>query len=154
MTFQLSPENGFLPDFNGIPDEVARQAKMMWLNYPNNPTGATADISFYEEAVAFCRKFEILLAHDAPYCDVTFDGYQPPSVLQVPGAADVAVEFNSLSKTYNMAGWRLGFLIGNPEVVRIVSTYKSQVDTSTFLPLNDSRRIGINWRSDLATKQE
>ncbi len=107
----------------------------MCLNYPNNPTGAIAELDTFEEAVAYCRKYEILLAHDAPYCDITFDGFKAPSVLQVSGAKDVAVEFNSLSKTYNMAGWRLGFLVGNKDVVNIVHTYKSQVDTSTFIPL-------------------
>lgn len=131
----LHPENGYLPDFHEIPENIARKAKLMWLNYPNNPTGAVADLSLFEEAVDFCTKYEILLAHDAPYCDITFDGFTAPSVLQVPGSKQVAVEFNSLSKTYNMAGWRLGFMVGNPEVVRIVHTYKSQVDTSTFIPL-------------------
>jgi LL-diaminopimelate aminotransferase len=131
----LYAEKGYLPNLNDIPEDIARKAKLMWLNYPNNPTGATAELSFFEEVIAFCRKYEILVAHDAPYCDVTFEGYRPPSILQIPGAKDVAVEFNSLSKTYNMAGWRLGFLLGNAEVVRIVHTFKSQVDTSTFIPL-------------------
>jgi len=131
----LRPENGYLPDFQEIPEEVARKAKIIWLNYPNNPTGAVADLTFFERSVDFCTRYEILLAHDAPYCDITFDGFTAPSVLQVAGSKQVAVEFNSLSKTYNMAGWRLGFMVGNPEVVRIVHTYKSQVDTSTFMPL-------------------
>ncbi|MBP8856760.1 MAG: aminotransferase class I/II-fold pyridoxal phosphate-dependent enzyme [Anaerolineaceae bacterium] len=131
----LHPENSYLPDFQDIPEEVARKAKILWLNYPNNPTGAVADLQILKQAVDFCMKYQILLAHDAPYCDITFDGFQAPSILQIPGAKQVSVEFNSLSKTYNMAGWRLGFMVGNPEVVRIVHTYKSQVDTSTFIPL-------------------
>ncbi len=131
----LTPEKEYKPDFSVIPESTAKKAKLMWLNYPNNPTGAIAELDTFEEAVAYCRKYEILLAHDAPYCDITFDGFKAPSVLQVSGAKDVAVEFNSLSKTYNMAGWRLGFLVGNKDVVNIVHTYKSQVDTSTFIPL-------------------
>lgn len=131
----LTPNNKYQPDFSTISEQTAKKAKLMWLNYPNNPTGAIADLATFEEAVAFCRKYEILLAHDAPYCDITFDGFHAPSVLQVSGAKDVAVEFNSLSKTYNMAGWRLGFLVGNKDVVNLVHTYKSQVDTSTFIPL-------------------
>lgn len=131
----LHPENGYLPDFTNIPDEVANKAKILWLNYPNNPTGAIASLPVFQQAVEFCMEHEILLAHDAPYCDITFEGFQAPSILQIPGAKQVAIEFNSLSKTYNMAGWRLGFMVGNPEVVRIVHTYKSQVDTSTFIPL-------------------
>ncbi len=131
----LLPENNFLPDLEAIPEDVLRRAKIMWLNYPNNPTSAVAPLSFFEKAVAFARKHDILLAHDAPYVDVTFDGYEAPSLLEVPGAKEVAVEFNSLSKAFNMAGWRLGMMVGNPDVVRAVHVYKSQVDTSQFLPV-------------------
>ncbi len=131
----LLPENGFLPDLEAIPADVLKRAKILWLNYPNNPTSAVAPLSFFEEAVAFGRKHDILIAHDAPYVDVTFDGYDAPSILQVPGAKEVAVEFNSLSKAFNMAGWRLGCMVGNPDVVRYVHIYKSQVDTSQFLPV-------------------
>ncbi len=131
----LLAENDFLPDLEAIPAEVLRRAKILWLNYPNNPTAAVAPLAFFEQAVAFARKHGILLAHDAPYVDVTFDGYQAPSLMQVPGAKDVAVEFNSLSKAFNMAGWRLGMMVGNPAVVRYVHVYKSQVDTSQFLPV-------------------
>ena len=139
----LHPENSYLPDFQDIPEEVARKAKILWLNYPNNPTGAVADLQILKQAVDFCMKYQILLAHDAPYCDITFDGFQASSILQIPGAKQVSVEFNSLSKTYNMAGWRLGFMVGNPEVVRIVHTYKSQVDTSTFIPLMAAAELAL-----------
>ena len=131
----LVRENGFLPDLNAIPAEVLRRAKILWLDYPNNPTAAVAPLSFFEEAVAFAREHGILLAHDAPYVDVTYDGYEAPSLMQVPGAKEVAVEFNSLSKAFNMAGWRLGMMVGHPDVVRYVHVYKSQVDTSQFLPV-------------------
>ena len=92
-------------------------------------------MAFFEEAVAFARKHQILLAHDAPYTEICFDGYVAPSILQVPGAKEVTVEFNSMSKTYNMAGWRLGMAVGNPDVIRYLSTYKSQMDTSNFAPI-------------------
>lgn len=131
----LEESHGFLPDLDAIPEEVAQRAKLLWLNYPNNPTGAVASMSFFEQAVAFARKYDILIAHDAPYVDVTFEGYRAPSILEVPGAKEVAVEFNSFSKAFNMAGWRLGMLVGHPKVVRHVHVYKSQLDTSHFLPI-------------------
>lgn len=131
----LLQANGYLPDFNSIPEAVAQRAKLMWLDYPNNPTGAVAPLSFFEEAIAFARKYDILIAHDAPYVDVCFDNYDAPSMLQVPGAKDRVVEFNSLSKTYNMAGWRLGMAVGNPTVINYLHTYKTQVDSAHFEPI-------------------
>jgi LL-diaminopimelate aminotransferase len=107
----------------------------MWLNYPNNPTGATADLDFLARAVDFARQHNLLLCHDAPYCDVTYDGYLAPSLLQVPGAADVAVEFNSLSKSWNMAGWRVGMAVGNAQALGALAQVKSNVDSGIFLPL-------------------
>ena len=135
VTFPILAENDFLPDLDAIPQETLEKAKILWLNYPNNPTGAVATMAFFEEAVTFARKHRILIAHDAPYVDICFDGYIAPSILQVPNARDVAVEFNSLSKTYNMAGWRLGMAAGNPDVINYLFTYKSQMDTSTFSPI-------------------
>ncbi|MBP8998276.1 MAG: aminotransferase class I/II-fold pyridoxal phosphate-dependent enzyme [Anaerolineaceae bacterium] len=135
VNFSLLEENHFLPDLEAIPAEVLKDAKILWLNYPNNPTGAIASLSFFEEVITFARKHRILVAHDAPYVDICFDGYTAPSLMQVPGAKDVAIEFNSLSKTYNMAGWRLGMAVGNPEVIDYLFTYKSQMDTSTFGPI-------------------
>ena len=136
--FPLHPGRGFLPDFDAILGEVADAARMMWLNYPNNPTARTADLDFLEQAVSFARKNDILLCHDAPYCDVVYDGYVPPSLMQVPGAVDVAVEFNSLSKTYNMAGWRVGMAVGNPDVLASLSLVKSNVDSGQFLPVQEA----------------
>lgn len=131
----LLAENRFLPDLDAIPPHIAEQAKILWLNYPNNPTGAVATLDFFEKAVEFARKYNVLVAHDAPYVDVCFDGYVAPSLLQIAGAKEVAVEFNSLSKAYNMAGWRVGMAIGNPEVIRYLFTYKSQLDSSQFEPI-------------------
>jgi LL-diaminopimelate aminotransferase len=131
----LRESNAFLPDLKAIPADVARRAKIMWIDYPNNPTGAVAPLSFFEEVVEFARKNEIFIAHDAPYVDVCFDGYIAPSMLQVPGAKDVAIEFNSLSKTYNMAGWRVGMAGGNAQVLSYMHTYKSQVDSGAFEPI-------------------
>ncbi len=134
----LLPEQGFLPDLDAIPLDVARRARLMWLNYPNNPTGGTADLPFLERAVAFCREHDILLCHDAPYADVTFDGYRAPSVLSVPGAKEVALEFNSLSKSHNMAGWRVGMVVGNRQAGRALLQLKSNVDSGMFVPLQQA----------------
>lgn len=131
----LLAENTFLPSFREIPEDVLRKAKLMWLNYPNNPTGAIAPLSFFEEAVELAKEYQFLIAHDAPYLDVCFDGYQAPSLLQIPGAKDVAIEFNSLSKTYNMAGWRVGMALGNTKTIRLLKVLKSQIDSSHFKPI-------------------
>lgn len=135
VALPLLKENGFLPDLKAIPAADLKKAKILWLNYPNNPTGAIAPMSFYEEAILFAREHQLLIAHDAPYTDVCFDNYHAPSILQLQGAKEVCVEFNSLSKTYNMAGWRLGMAVGNPEVINYLFTYKSQMDTSNFAPV-------------------
>lgn len=135
--FSLLPERGWLPDFSAIPEESARAARMLWLNYPNNPTGATASLDFLAEAVDFCRRYDILLCHDAPYIDVTFDGYRAPSILQVPGAREVAIEFNSLSKTYNMAGWRVGMAVGNRTAIEALGRVKTQIDSGLARPIQD-----------------
>ncbi len=139
----LTKENNFLPDFNAIPKNVAKEAKIMWLNYPNNPTGAVADLDFFKKAIDFARENDILIAHDAPYCDLCFDGFEAPSILEVEGAKDVAVEFNSLSKTYNMAGWRIGMAVGNQEAIRLLANYKSQIDSSIFLPIMDAGQAAL-----------
>jgi len=131
----LLAKNAFLPDFDEIPAAVLKKVKILWLNYPNNPTGAIADLAFFEKAVKLAKKHGLLIAHDNPYCDVGFNGYHAPSLLQVPGAKDVAIEFNSMSKTYNMAGWRVGMVVGNPDVVKFIETYKSQQDSAIFAPL-------------------
>ncbi len=127
----LKEENGFLPDLNTIPDDVADKAKLLWLNYPNNPTGATASLEFYKEAVEFAKKHDILLVNDAAYADVYYDN-PPPSVLQIEGAMDVAIELHSLSKMYNMTGWRIGFAVGSPEAIATLNKLKSNLDSKQF----------------------
>ena len=109
----LLEENGFLPDFDAVPADIAARAKVLWLNYPNNPTGAVADLDFFERAVAFAKRYDIAICHDGPYSEVAYDEYMPVSFLQAKGAMDVGVEFHSLSKSYNMTGWRIGMAVGN-----------------------------------------
>jgi LL-diaminopimelate aminotransferase len=125
----LRAEDGFLPDFAAIPEEVARRAKVLWLNYPNNPTGAVADLAFFEEAVRFAKKYDIAVCHDGPYSEVAFDGYRPVSFLQAEGARDVGIEFHSLSKSYNMTGWRIGMAVGNPTLIDALMRVKSNIDS-------------------------
>ena len=128
----LKPENNFLPDFSAIDPDIARKAKIMFLNYPNNPTAAVADLKFFAEAVAFCREYDIVLCHDCAYSEMAFDGYRPPSILEVEGAKDIAVEFNSLSKPFNMTGWRIGFAVGCREVIDALGIIKTNVDSGQF----------------------
>ncbi len=125
----LSERNGFLPDLEAIPGDVVRRARVLWLNYPNNPTGACADLAFFERVVAFARRNDIVVLHDMAYSDVAYDDYRPPSFLETPGAKDVGVEFNSLSKTYNMTGWRIGMVVGNPALVDAITRVKSNLDS-------------------------
>ncbi len=135
-----APEaNGFFPILEDIPTEIAKRARILWLNYPNNPTGALATLQDYANAVEFCRKYDILLVSDNPYFEVVFDGRDvAASVLQVPGAKDVAVEFMSLSKSHNMAGWRLGACVGNAEAVAALLRMKSNVDSGHFNPIYEA----------------
>lgn len=139
----LLPENDLLPDLEAIPEEVAQSARILWLNYPNNPTGAVASLSFFERVVAFGKRYDTLICHDNPYCDVTFDGYVAPSILEVPGAMDVALEFNSLSKAYNMAGWRVGMAVGNAAAVQTLARTKTNVDSGIFLPIQDASIVAL-----------
>lgn len=128
----LTEKNHFLPDLDSIPADVTGKAKVLWINYPNNPTGAVAGADFFEKVVYFARKHDIPVCHDGPYSEVAFDGYQPISFLQIKGARDVGVEFHSCSKTYNMTGWRIGFAVGNREMINALMRYKSNVDSGIF----------------------
>ncbi len=125
----LREERGWLPDLSAIPSDVARRATVMWLNYPNNPTGGLATEEFFQEAVAFAKEYDLAICHDAAYSEVTFDGYVAPSFMQTAGAMDVAIEFHSLSKTYNMTGWRLGMAVGNPALIDALLRVKSNLDS-------------------------
>jgi LL-diaminopimelate aminotransferase len=136
----LLEENGFLPDLNALPKEVAQKAKMMWLNYPNNPTAAVADRDFFEAVVSFARTYSIIVCHDLSYSEIAFDGYKPPSFLEVEGAKDIGIEFHSLSKSYNMTGWRIGFAVGNRHAVNGLGSVKSNLDSGVFQAI---QRAGI-----------
>jgi LL-diaminopimelate aminotransferase len=125
----ISPKNNFLPDLDSIPETVLEKTRVLWLNYPNNPTGAVADLQFFNKAVAFAKKHNICICHDGPYSEVAFDGYTPVSFLQAEGAKDVGIEFHSLSKTYNMTGWRIGMAVGNVEVINSLKIIKSNIDS-------------------------
>lgn len=125
----LLEENGFLPDLDAVPRDVAARAKVLWLNYPNNPTGAVADPAFFERAVAFAKKYDIAICHDGPYSEVAYDGYRPVSFLQAKGAMDVGIEFHSLSKSYNMTGWRIGMAVGNAQIIDALMRVKSNIDS-------------------------
>ncbi len=128
----LSAAQNWLIDLSTIPEDVARQAKMLYFNYPNNPTTATAPREFFEEIVKFARHYKILLVHDLCYAELAFDGYQPTSLLEIPGAKEIGVEFHTLSKTYNMAGWRVGFVVGNSDIIQGLRTLKTNLDYGIF----------------------
>jgi len=140
----LLPENDFLPDLDAIPAAVAEQAKLMFLNYPNNPTGAVAPLEFYERAVAFARKHKILIVQDAAYIEVAYDGYEPHSILEVEDGKDVAIEMHTLSKTFNMTGWRVGWAMGGEEYVEGLSRTKSNVDSGTFMAIQRAAIAGLS----------
>ncbi len=139
----LKPENDWLIDLSTIPEPVAQRAKMLYFNYPSNPTAATAPREFFEEIVAFARKYEILLVHDLCYAELAFDGYQPTSLLQIPGAKDISVEFHTLSKTYNMAGWRVGFVVGNRHIIQGLRTLKTNLDYGIFAALQSAAETAL-----------
>ncbi|WP_254565530.1 pyridoxal phosphate-dependent aminotransferase [Oscillatoria sp. HE19RPO] len=143
-TMPLTPEREFLPDLEAIPEDVARQTKLLWINYPSNPTGAIASLEFFEKLVAFCCKHDILLCHDHAYAEMAYDGYKPPSVLEVPGAKDVTLEFHSLSKAYNMTGWRIGFVVGNAKGIQGLRQVKSNVDSGVFKAIQRAAIAGFS----------
>ena len=128
----LLSKNDYLPDLNEIPKSVAERAKILFINYPNNPTAAVADLRFFEEVVAFAKKYQIIVCHDAAYTEMSFDGYRPPSFLEAKGAKEVGVEFHSLSKTFNMTGWRIGFAVGNEQGMEGLGAIKSNIDSGVF----------------------
>ncbi len=131
----LLEQNGYLPELESIPSAVLKRARVLWLNYPNNPTAACADKDFFTRVVDFARINDLVIIHDMAYAEVYFDDFRPMSILQIPGAKDVAVELHSLSKTYNMAGFRIGMIIGNPDLVDAVGRLKSNIDSGIFRPV-------------------
>ena len=144
----LTAENHFLPDLKALPADVLGRARMMWLNYPNNPTGAVAPLEFFAEVVDLALRHEILLAHDAPYTEITYDGYTAPSLLQIPRARETAIEFHSLSKTANMAGWRVGVVSGNAGVIKTMATLQSNAESGSFRPILDAATAALTGDQD------
>jgi LL-diaminopimelate aminotransferase len=134
----LKKENAFLPDLDAIPPEIARQAKLLWINYPNNPTAAVADSEFFERVINFANKYDVIVCHDAAYTEMGYDGYRPMSFLQAEGAREVGIEFHSLSKTFNMTGWRIGMAVGNPELVTGLAQAKSNLDSGIFQAIQEA----------------
>lgn len=149
----VTEENGYLVDFEAIPADVAGKAKMLFLNYPNNPTGAVADADFYRRAIEFAREYEILICHDAAYSDVAYDGYKPHSFLEFSGAKEVGIEFHSVSKTYNMTGWRVGWAAGNPEAVEALGRLKSNIDSGVFQAIQYAAAKGLTGSQEIVARQ-
>ncbi len=139
----LKPEQDWLIDLSAIPDSVAEQAKILYFNYPSNPTTATAPREFFEVIVAFARKYEIMLVHDMAYAELAFDQYRPTSLLEIPGAKEIGVEFHTLSKTYNMAGWRVGFVVGNRKIIQGLRTLKTNLDYGIFAALQTAAETAL-----------
>ena len=125
----LTEENNFLPALETIPSQVLKQAKLLWINYPNNPTGVVADLVFFSRVVEFANQHDLAVCHDGPYTEVTYDGYQPVSFMQAGGAKEIGVEFHSLSKSYNMTGWRIGMVVGNATMIDALKKVKSNLDS-------------------------
>ena len=128
-TMPLTESNNWLPDYNAIPTDIAKKAKIMWLNYPNNPTSAIATEDDFKEAISFCKQYDIALLHDAAYSEIGYEGYRPLSFMEIPGAKEIGIEFHSLSKTYNMTGWRSGMAVGNPEMIKALFQIKANLDS-------------------------
>ena len=140
----LRKETGFLPNLSEIPKSVAEKSKLLFINYPNNPTAAVAEKSFFEEVVAFARRYNIIVCHDAAYSEVAFDGYRPASFMEVEGAKEVGIEFHSLSKTFNMTGWRIGFAVGCPEIVSTLGRIKENIDSGLFQAIQEAGIEALN----------
>lgn len=139
----MKAEKGFLADFDNIPEDVLAKTKIMFLGYPNNPTGAIATEEYFDKAIAFCIEHDILLAHDNAYCDICFDGYRAPSILERPHAMECCIEFFSLSKSYNMTGWRIAFACGNAEAIAALGTIKNNLDSGQFTAVQDAAIVAL-----------
>ncbi len=148
----LLAENDFLPDLDAIPASVAEKAKIMFINYPNNPTSATASVKFFEEVVDFANENDILAIHDNAYSEMTYDGYKAPSFLSVNGAKEIGIEMHSLSKTYNMTGWRIGFAIGNRDILGGLGKVKTNVDSGAFEVVQEAGIAALNGPQDCIRK--
>jgi LL-diaminopimelate aminotransferase len=149
LELPINPGNGFLPDLDSIPAITLAKAKILFLNYPNNPTAACADLAFYEKAVAFCKQHHIILVSDLAYSEIAFDGYQPPSALQIPGAKDICIEFHSFSKSFSMAGFRIGWACGNPDVVKTLYNVKTNLDYGVCNAIQDGAAFALDNAASL-----
>jgi len=149
MVYPLRADERFLLELDRLPDAVLRRTRLVYVNYPNNPTAAIAPLEYLERIVAVCRKYDILLAYDNAYCDLTYDGYVAPSIFEIPGARDVAVEFFSLSKSFSMTGWRLGWAAGRAELISALTRVKSYVDTGPFLALQRAGVVALDRAEEL-----
>mgnify|MGYP000262394550 FL=1 len=144
----LDPQRGFLPDLESIPPGVARRAKLFFLNYPNNPTAGTASREFYADLVKYAQDYGIILVQDNSYSEIAYDGYRPPSLLEIDGAKEVGVEFHSLSKTYCITGWRIGFVVGNAEVVAALGKLKTNLDSGVFRAIQQAGTVALTGPQD------
>jgi LL-diaminopimelate aminotransferase len=140
----LRKENGFLPNLSGIPESIANRAKLLFINYPNNPTSAVAGKPFFEEVVAFAKRYQVIVCHDAAYSEVAFDGYRPLSFFEVEGAKEIGIEFHSLSKTFNMTGWRIGFAAGCSEIISALGRVKTNIDSGVFQAIQEAGTAALN----------
>jgi len=139
----LLKENGFLPKLSDVPQEVAEKTKLLFLNYPNNPTSAIAERAFFEEVVAFARRYQVIVCHDAAYSELAFDGYRPLSFFEVEGAKELGIEFHSLSKTFNMTGWRIGFAVGNAHIIAGLGRVKTNIDSGLFQAIQEAGVLAL-----------
>lgn len=144
----MTAENGFLADFEQVPEDILKRAKIMFLGYPNNPTGAIATEEYFDKAIDFCIRHDLLLAHDNAYCEIGFDGYRVPSILERPRAMECCIEFFSLSKAYNMTGWRIGFAAGNPYAIEALGTVKNNLDSGQFGAIQDAAIVALRSSQD------
>lgn len=149
----LLEKNNWLPDLKKIPEDIAKKANILMICYPNNPTGAIAPIGFYEEVINFAKKYDIIVLSDNAYSEVTFDGYKAPSIFEVKGAKDIALEFHSLSKTYNMTGWRIGFAVGNEKIIKALSTMKTNIDSGVFKAIQKAGVSAFETPQELIKKR-
>ncbi len=148
----LTAANGYLPDFDAIPHEILERAKLLWICYPNNPTGATAELAFFEKVVAFAKAHDIAVCHDGPYTEVAFDNYRPSSFMQAAGAKEVGVEFHSLSKSYNMTGWRIGMVVGNAMMIDALKRFKSNLDSGVPQAIQQAAIAALGGPQDEITR--
>lgn len=144
----MTAENGLLADFEQVPEDILKRAKIMFLGYPNNPTGAIATEEYFDKAIDFCIRHDLLLAHDNAYCEIGFDGYRAPSILERPRAMECCIEFFSLSKAYNMTGWRIGFAAGNPYAIEALGTVKNNLDSGQFGAIQDAAIVALRSSQD------